>query len=282
MAAGLVNTLRQVGTATGVAVLGALYAARVTTATLHAMAGLPAPPGAVHRLAAAVASGAGTRVAAVVPPAARAAVTHAARAGTASGLNDVLLGPHPTVMVGAVAARCERRRSRRPCHPRAISSGHERYPADSHGHFEDAGGLTLLPDLEWGSRPKLHGMQGVRVQSPYHQCHSNVSEAMLGASSRTGCVNEELSLEHLYLGVGGIVLYRYSESMAAYRELIWTHDSPLYKGKHLLRGVSQEGFHGEAYGLKQLAVQDKCHHCRREAPRGLLHTSYPIMFFVNI
>ena len=47
MAAGLVNTLRQVGTATGVAVLGALYASRITTATLHALAGLtarPAPP----------------------------------------------------------------------------------------------------------------------------------------------------------------------------------------------------------------------------------------------
>ncbi len=48
MAARLVNTLRQVGTATGVAVLGALYASRVTTATLHALAGLPAPPGAAH------------------------------------------------------------------------------------------------------------------------------------------------------------------------------------------------------------------------------------------
>src|SRR4029453_16750451 len=47
MAAGLVNTLRQVGTATGVAVLGALYASRVTTAPLHALAGLPAPPAAV-------------------------------------------------------------------------------------------------------------------------------------------------------------------------------------------------------------------------------------------
>ena len=45
MAAGLVNTLRQVGTAAGVAVLGALYASRVTTATLHATATLPAPPG---------------------------------------------------------------------------------------------------------------------------------------------------------------------------------------------------------------------------------------------
>jgi EmrB/QacA subfamily drug resistance transporter len=103
MAAGLVNTLRQVGTATGVAVLGALYASRVTTATLHALAGLPAPPGAARRLAAAVASGAGTRVAAAVPPAARTAVTHAARAGTASGLNDVLLAAAAFAALGAIA-----------------------------------------------------------------------------------------------------------------------------------------------------------------------------------
>src|SRR5215813_7352041 len=95
MAAGLVNTLRQVGTAAGVAVLGALYASRVTTATLRALADLPAPPAAAHRLAAAVASGAGTRVAAVVPP--------AARAGTASGLNDVLLAAAAFAALGAIA-----------------------------------------------------------------------------------------------------------------------------------------------------------------------------------
>src|SRR6516165_5201708 len=65
MAAGLVNTLRQVGIATGVAVLGALYTSRVTTATAHALAGLPAPPGAAHRLASAVASGAGAAFAAL-------------------------------------------------------------------------------------------------------------------------------------------------------------------------------------------------------------------------
>ena len=102
MAAGLVNTLRQVGTATGVAVLGALYASRVTTATVPALAGLHAPPDAVHRLAAAVASGAGTRVATSVPSTARAAVTHAARAGTASGLNDVLLAAAAFAVVGAI------------------------------------------------------------------------------------------------------------------------------------------------------------------------------------
>ena len=103
MAAGLTNTLRQVGTATGVAVFGALYASRVASATLHDLTGRAVPPGAAHRLAAAVASGAGTRVAAAVPPAARAAVTHAAHAGTASGLNDVLLAAAAFAVLGAIA-----------------------------------------------------------------------------------------------------------------------------------------------------------------------------------
>jgi hypothetical protein len=44
----------------------------------------------------------------------------------------------PSGHAGAVAARREHRHSCRPCHPRAISSGHERYVADSHGHFERA------------------------------------------------------------------------------------------------------------------------------------------------
>jgi hypothetical protein len=39
----------------------------------------------------------------VVPPAARAAVTHAARAGTASGLNDVLLAAAAFAVLGAIA-----------------------------------------------------------------------------------------------------------------------------------------------------------------------------------
>jgi EmrB/QacA subfamily drug resistance transporter len=104
MAAGLTNTLRQVGTATGVAVLGAVYASRVNTATLHALAGQPTvPPGTVHRLAAAVASGAGARVADKVPPSVHDAVTQAAHAGTARGLNDVLLAAAAFAAVGAVA-----------------------------------------------------------------------------------------------------------------------------------------------------------------------------------
>jgi hypothetical protein len=102
MATGLTNTLRQVGTATGVAVFGALFASRVTTATLHNLSGLSALPGTAQRLAAAVASGAGIRVAAGVPAAERAIVIHAALAGTASGLNDVLLAAAAFAALGAI------------------------------------------------------------------------------------------------------------------------------------------------------------------------------------
>jgi hypothetical protein len=71
--------------------------------TCCALAALPAPAGTAQRLAAAVASGAGTRVATAVPPAARAAVTHAARAGTASGLNEVLLAAAAFAALAALA-----------------------------------------------------------------------------------------------------------------------------------------------------------------------------------
>jgi hypothetical protein len=41
----------------------------------------------------------------------------------------------PTERVGSPSPpRANDRRSRRPCHPPAISSGHQRYPAVSHGH----------------------------------------------------------------------------------------------------------------------------------------------------
>ena len=51
----------------------------------------------------------------------------------------------PSSRAGAVAARCERRRSHWPCHPRAINSGHERYPTDNHGHSKQAVRLGAGP-----------------------------------------------------------------------------------------------------------------------------------------
>jgi predicted MFS family arabinose efflux permease len=103
MAAGLTNTLRQVGTATGVAVFGALYASRVSIDTLHNLTSMHVPSALARRVAAAAASVAGTRVADGVPARARATVSLAAHAGTASGLNDVLLAAAAFAVVGAIA-----------------------------------------------------------------------------------------------------------------------------------------------------------------------------------
>jgi hypothetical protein len=49
--------------------------------------------------------------------------------------------PYPPVELEPSPTRANHRRSRPPCHLRAISSGHERYAADNHGHFEEARGL---------------------------------------------------------------------------------------------------------------------------------------------
>ena len=52
---------------------------------------------------------------------------------------------------------------------------------------------------------------------------------MLDARSRSGCVNEKLSREHLYLvGNDGIILYRYGKGMAAYRWLTRRHHPPFH------------------------------------------------------
>jgi len=73
MAAGMTNTLRQVGTATGGAVFGALYASRVTAASLRDLADPT-----------------------------RAAAARAAHTATASGLNDVLLAAAAFAALGVI------------------------------------------------------------------------------------------------------------------------------------------------------------------------------------
>jgi hypothetical protein len=71
------------------------------------------------------------------------------RPGAASALanNALVVGddPHPAPELGAVAVGCEYRSSRRPCHPRAISNGRERYPAVSHGNYKEAVELRARP-----------------------------------------------------------------------------------------------------------------------------------------
>jgi hypothetical protein len=55
----------------------------------------------------------------------------------------------PCSELEAVAARCGASSFSPPCHPRAISSGHQRYPAESHGQSEEAVGLGR-PFPTWG------------------------------------------------------------------------------------------------------------------------------------
>jgi EmrB/QacA subfamily drug resistance transporter len=95
MATGAVNTLRQVGVAAGVAVLGALFQHTATdrAGTLFAstLGTAPVPENTRERLAEAVGSGAGIRVAEMLPEPLRAGVAEAARTASAQGLSQLLL-----------------------------------------------------------------------------------------------------------------------------------------------------------------------------------------------
>jgi EmrB/QacA subfamily drug resistance transporter len=106
MATGVVNTLRQVGIAGGVAVLGAIYQARATARATELFGGLPLPTSARSALADAVGGGAGARVGQVLPhgtsAAARAAVAAAGRSASADALAAILLVGGVTALIAAV------------------------------------------------------------------------------------------------------------------------------------------------------------------------------------
>ena len=106
MATGAINTLRQVGIAAGVAILGALFQAVSTDRARDLFAALPLPAGARAALADAVGSGAAARVAdalpAGAPPAARVAVATAGRSAGADGLAQILLVGGVAALVAAV------------------------------------------------------------------------------------------------------------------------------------------------------------------------------------
>ena len=104
MATGTVNTMRQIGTAAGVAVLGALFQHRAADEMTHQLAAAPLSPAQVTGLADAVGSGAGIRVADAAPESARAALAAAARAATAAGINEILLGGAIAAAIAAVVA----------------------------------------------------------------------------------------------------------------------------------------------------------------------------------
>jgi hypothetical protein len=89
MGSGINTTFRQVGIATGVASLGAIFQARVDSKLAEL---LPNAPGGLGEV---VSSGGSRAAAAAVGPAQRPEVTHAAKVAFVSGFNEIL-------MIGAI------------------------------------------------------------------------------------------------------------------------------------------------------------------------------------
>jgi EmrB/QacA subfamily drug resistance transporter len=100
MASGISNTFRQVGVATGIAGLGAILQARVTTRVEDALRGVSGID--VSRVAHSVATGSTKQAIASAPVGARAAIAHAARTAFISGLNEILLVAAIVAFSGAV------------------------------------------------------------------------------------------------------------------------------------------------------------------------------------
>jgi EmrB/QacA subfamily drug resistance transporter len=100
MASGINNTFRQLGIATGIAALGAIFSSRVTD---RVVVGLRGVRGA-HRIASQLASGQASNAMAAAPPSARARVGDLARASFVSGLNHILVIGAIVSAAGAVLA----------------------------------------------------------------------------------------------------------------------------------------------------------------------------------
>src|SRR4051812_19095302 len=103
MASGINNTFRQVGIATGIAALGAVFQSQITDKLTSALAGTP---GAAHAsdIAQGVSAGALKEVVAAVPPQGRATVAQASREAFASGLNTLFVICAILALAGAVLA----------------------------------------------------------------------------------------------------------------------------------------------------------------------------------
>jgi hypothetical protein len=103
MASGINSTLRQVGTATGVAALGSLLATQLRSVVVTNLAHTPLA-GSSHVLAGEIGRGSVTTALAQVPAALRGSLAYTARAGYISGLNEILLIAGIAALVGAALA----------------------------------------------------------------------------------------------------------------------------------------------------------------------------------
>jgi EmrB/QacA subfamily drug resistance transporter len=103
-ASGINSTFRQVGTAVGIAALGALLQSKITSKLDAALGGAPLPPGSVDHIAAAVSSGGASAAAQGVPAPVRGLVGDAARRAFIDGLNEILIVAAVLAFVGATLA----------------------------------------------------------------------------------------------------------------------------------------------------------------------------------
>ena len=101
-ASGINNTFRQVGIATGIAGLGAIFQSRVADRLDSLLAAAPVPPGASDRLGEAVASGGAEQAIRAVPPGARGAVEEAANRAFIDGFNHIIVVAAIIAFAGAV------------------------------------------------------------------------------------------------------------------------------------------------------------------------------------
>jgi EmrB/QacA subfamily drug resistance transporter len=101
MASGINNTFRQVGIATGIAALGAIFQNRITS---YLAASGKVPANQVDRFAQAVSSGGTQQALQSVPPSARSQAATLAHSAFISGLNEILLVAAFVLFAGAVLA----------------------------------------------------------------------------------------------------------------------------------------------------------------------------------
>jgi len=103
MASGINNTFRQVGIATGIAVLGAIFESRISSQLAPKLVGTPAA-GHAAQIAHAVAAGGAQKVLQQTPPSERALATAAIHNAFAAAMNDILLVAGIVALTGAVLA----------------------------------------------------------------------------------------------------------------------------------------------------------------------------------
>jgi EmrB/QacA subfamily drug resistance transporter len=103
VASGMNSTFRQVGTATGIAALGAIFQARVTDKLTESLASVRLPPGTGDQISAAVSSGSAPALPGA-GPGVRHAIATAARQAFIDGLNEILIVAAVVALAGAILA----------------------------------------------------------------------------------------------------------------------------------------------------------------------------------